>query len=73
MEAQIDQIMGSFSSDVAPSPVRTVFDDVAIPDLAVIDEADAAVPEPDPVFEPEPDEAPEEPEGEQIPGPRLVR
>ncbi len=82
MEAQIDQIMGSFNSDAAAaadadaaprSSVRTVFDDVALPDLAVIDEADAAVPEPDPVFEPEPDEAPEEPEGEQIPGPRLVR
>ena len=81
MEAQIDQIMGSFGSDAsaadaasAPHPgVRTVFDDVDIPSLAVIDEADAAVPEPDPVFEPEPDEAPEEPEGEQIPGPRLVR
>lgn len=73
MEAEIDQIMGSFSSDIAPSPVRTVFDDVAIPDLAVIDEADAAVPEPDPVFEPEPDEIPEEPEVEQIPDPRPVR
>ena len=83
MEAQIDQIMDSFETGspvlahddepVARTSTHTVFDDVTLPDLAVIDEADAAKPVVDPVFVPEPDVEPDEPEDEQIPNPRLVR
>ena len=72
VEAEIDQIMATFST--APAQRPTVFAEAELPELPVLDERDRAVTHTeDPVFEPQPDEPVREPQVEQIPNPRPVR